>query len=68
LQAGHWAPSVGLTDATKYYLIKSKTIKKSRKALFVDYDNKAANLTDDEVQKRLTRVKLEAIEEALLVW
>jgi hypothetical protein len=38
------------------------------KALFVDYDNKAANLTDDEVQKRLTRVKLEAIEEALLVW
>jgi nicotinate-nucleotide--dimethylbenzimidazole phosphoribosyltransferase len=28
LQAGHWAPSVGLTDATKYYLIKSAEIKR----------------------------------------
>lgn len=28
LQAGHMAPSVGLTDATKYYLIKSDEIKK----------------------------------------
>jgi nicotinate-nucleotide--dimethylbenzimidazole phosphoribosyltransferase len=65
LQAGHWAPSVGLSDATKYYLIKSKTIKKAVKALFVDYDNKAANLTDDEVQKAAYKeLKLEAIEEA----
>jgi nicotinate-nucleotide--dimethylbenzimidazole phosphoribosyltransferase len=31
LQAGHWAPSVGLTDATKYYLIKSAEIKKGLK-------------------------------------
>ncbi|HEU4789310.1 MAG TPA: nitroreductase family protein, partial [Flavobacterium sp.] len=29
LQAGHCAPSVGLTDATKYYLIKSADIKKA---------------------------------------
>jgi len=65
LQAGHWAPSVGLTDATKYYLIKSDEIKKAVKALFVDYDNKAANLTDDEVQKAAYKeLKLEAIEEA----
>jgi nicotinate-nucleotide--dimethylbenzimidazole phosphoribosyltransferase len=34
------------------------------KALFVDYDDKAANLTDDEVQKRLTRVETRTIEEA----
>jgi nicotinate-nucleotide--dimethylbenzimidazole phosphoribosyltransferase len=33
LQAGHWAPSVGLTDATKYYLIKSNTIKSSESAV-----------------------------------
>jgi nicotinate-nucleotide--dimethylbenzimidazole phosphoribosyltransferase len=31
LQAGHWAPSVGLTDATKYYLIKSAEIKRQLK-------------------------------------
>jgi nicotinate-nucleotide--dimethylbenzimidazole phosphoribosyltransferase len=65
LQAGHWAPSVGLTDATKYYLIKSDEIKKAVKALFVDYDNKAANQTDNEQQKAAYKaLKLEAIEEA----
>ena len=26
LQAGLWAPSVGLTDATKYYVIKSAAV------------------------------------------
>jgi len=65
LQAGHWAPSVGLTDATKYYLIKSDEIKKAVKALFVEYDSKAANQTDNEQQKAAYKaLKLEAIEEA----
>jgi nicotinate-nucleotide--dimethylbenzimidazole phosphoribosyltransferase len=67
LQAGHYAPSVGLTDATKYYLIKSAEIKKSIKELFLDYDIKASNLTDDELQKvQYKALKLEAIEEAPL--
>jgi nicotinate-nucleotide--dimethylbenzimidazole phosphoribosyltransferase len=67
LQAGHFAPSVGLTDATKYYLIKSAEIKKAIKDLFLDYDLKAANLTDDEGQKsQYKSLKLEAIEEAPL--
>src|SRR6187402_379902 len=67
LQAGHNAPSVGLTDATKYYLIKSAEIKKSVKELFLDYDTKASNLTDDELQKaQYKALKLEAIEEAPL--
>ncbi|UQD57717.1 nicotinate-nucleotide--dimethylbenzimidazole phosphoribosyltransferase [Flavobacterium sp. K5-23] len=67
LQAGHWAPSVGLTDATKYYLIKSDEIKKAVKKLFLDYDTKAANLTDNEQQKAdYKALKLEAIEEAPL--
>jgi nicotinate-nucleotide--dimethylbenzimidazole phosphoribosyltransferase len=67
LQAGHYAPSVGLTDATKYYLIKSAEIKKAVKELFLDYDKKAANLTDDELQKlQYKSLKLEAIEEAPL--
>jgi nicotinate-nucleotide--dimethylbenzimidazole phosphoribosyltransferase len=34
LQAGHWAPSVGLTDATKYYLIKSAEIKRRLKFVY----------------------------------
>ena len=65
LQAGHWAPSVGLTDATKYYVIKSAEIKKAVKNLFADYDEKAVTLTDNEQQKRAYKaLKLEAIEEA----
>ncbi|TDE03213.1 nicotinate-nucleotide--dimethylbenzimidazole phosphoribosyltransferase [Flavobacterium hiemivividum] len=67
LQAGHWAPSVGLTDATKYYLIKSDEIKKAVKELFLDYDTKAANQTDSEEQKEdYKALKLEAIQEAPL--
>jgi nicotinate-nucleotide--dimethylbenzimidazole phosphoribosyltransferase len=67
LQAGHWAPSVGLTDATKYYLIKSVAIKKAIKELFLDYDKKAVKLTDNEQQKEQYKaLKLEAIEEAPL--
>jgi nicotinate-nucleotide--dimethylbenzimidazole phosphoribosyltransferase len=67
LQAGHHAPSVGLTDATKYYLIKSVEIKKAIKELFLDYNQKAENQTDDDVQKsQYQALKLEAIEEAPL--
>ncbi|MNS00786.1 Nicotinate-nucleotide--dimethylbenzimidazole phosphoribosyltransferase [compost metagenome] len=67
LQAGHFAPSVGLTDATKYYLIKSDEIKKAVKKLFLDYDKKAASQADNEEQKsQYQALKLEAIEEAPL--
>ncbi|KQB40136.1 5,6-dimethylbenzimidazole synthase [Flavobacterium sp. L1I52] len=67
LQAGHWAPSVGLTEATKYYLIHSAEIKKAVKNLFLEYDQKAAKSTDDELQKaQYQALKLEAIEEAPL--
>ena len=67
LQAGHWAPSVGLTDATKYYLIRSAEMKKAIKDLFLDYDEKAVALTDNEQQKQAYKaLKLEAIEEAPL--
>ncbi|WP_026713173.1 nicotinate-nucleotide--dimethylbenzimidazole phosphoribosyltransferase [Flavobacterium daejeonense] len=67
LQAGHWAPSVGLTEATKYYLIHSAEIKRAVKNLFLEYDQKAAKSTDDELQKaQYQALKLEAIEEAPL--
>lgn len=65
LQAGHWAPSVGLTDATRYYIIKSDEIKTSIKNLFLEYNKKAEELTDNPEQKELYKsLKLEAIEEA----
>ncbi|WP_081909356.1 nicotinate-nucleotide--dimethylbenzimidazole phosphoribosyltransferase [Flavobacterium sp. ASV13] len=65
LQAGHWAPSVGLTDATRYYLIKSSEVKTAIKNLFLNYNKKAEELTDNPEQKELYRsLKLEAIEEA----
>ncbi|RED18942.1 nicotinate-nucleotide-dimethylbenzimidazole phosphoribosyltransferase /cob(II)yrinic acid a,c-diamide reductase [Flavobacterium cutihirudinis] len=65
LQAGHWAPSVGLTDATRYYIIKSTEVKTAIKNLFLDYNKKAEELTDNPEQKELYRsLKLEAIEEA----
>ncbi|MFL9831642.1 nicotinate-nucleotide--dimethylbenzimidazole phosphoribosyltransferase [Flavobacterium sp. ST-87] len=67
LQAGHWAPSVGLTEATRYYLIKSAEVKKAIKELFLEYDKKAAKSTDDESQKeQYQNLKLEAIEDAPL--
>jgi nicotinate-nucleotide--dimethylbenzimidazole phosphoribosyltransferase len=65
LQAGHWAPSVGLTDATRYYIIKSAEVKKAVKNLFLDYNKKAESLTDNPEQKEHYKsLKLEAIEEA----
>jgi nicotinate-nucleotide--dimethylbenzimidazole phosphoribosyltransferase len=65
LQAGHWAPSVGLTDATRYYIIKSTEVKTAVKNLFLDYNKKAEELTDNPEQKEHYKsLKLEAIEEA----
>ncbi|MBF4466983.1 nicotinate-nucleotide--dimethylbenzimidazole phosphoribosyltransferase [Flavobacterium sp. LC2016-12] len=65
LQAGHWAPSVGLTDATRYYIIKAAEVKSAIKDLFLDYNKKAESLTDNPEQKEHYKsLKLEAIEEA----
>jgi nicotinate-nucleotide--dimethylbenzimidazole phosphoribosyltransferase len=65
LRAGHWAPSVGLTDATRYFLIKSNEVKTAIKDLFLEYNKKAASFTDNPEQKELyNSLKLEAIEEA----
>ena len=65
LQAGHWAPSVGLTDATRYYIIKAATVKKAVKTLFLEYHSKAESQTDNAQQKAdYNALKLEAIEEA----
>lgn len=65
LQAGHWAPSVGLTDATKYYIIRSTEVKSAIKNLFLEYNKKAEALTDNPEQKEHYKsLKLEAIEEA----
>ncbi len=65
LQAGNYAPSVGLTDATRYYTIHSAEVKKAIKKLFVAYDAKAIAQTDNQEQEQSYKaLKLEAIEEA----
>lgn len=65
LMAGHTAPSVGLTDATRYYLIKSLRVKQEVKKLFEEYDKKACQQIEEESQKEAYKaLKLEAIVDA----
>lgn len=65
LQAGHTAPSVGLTDATRYYIIKSVEIKQGIKKLFEEYNQKAYDKIEIESQKTAySSLKLEAIVDA----
>ena len=67
LQAGHLAPSVGLTDATRYYIIKSPEVKQAIKHLFGEYSQKAAGQIQNEEQKKAyAALKIEAIVEAPL--
>jgi nicotinate-nucleotide--dimethylbenzimidazole phosphoribosyltransferase len=65
LEAGHTAPSVGLTDATKYYIIRSVEVKLAVKQLFEEYNQKASKLITNESQKTAySALKLEAIVDA----
>ena len=65
LMAGHTAPSVGLTDATRYYIIKSLEVKQEVKNLFEAYDKKACEQIKEESQKIAYKaLKLEAIVDA----
>jgi nicotinate-nucleotide--dimethylbenzimidazole phosphoribosyltransferase len=67
LQAGHWAPSVGLTDATKYYLIKSAEIKRQLKICLQTMMKKQLHQQIMNNKKQAYKaLKLEAIEEAPL--
>jgi nicotinate-nucleotide--dimethylbenzimidazole phosphoribosyltransferase len=67
LNAGHMAPSVGLTDATRYYIIRSEEVKKAVKQLFDSYNQKAEELIATEQQKSAYQaLKLEGITEAPL--
>lgn len=61
------APSVGLTDATRFYVIKKQEVKLAIKKLFQQYNQKAASLIQEEKQKSAyAALKLEAIEDAPL--
>ena len=65
LQAGHLAPSVGLTDATRYYLIKSQEVKLQIKQLFDQFNQKAyEEIADDNQKDQYRKLKLEAILDA----
>lgn len=65
LKAGHMAPSVGLTDATRYYIVRSPEIKQGVKQLFEQYNDKAYDLIETDTQKSAYKaLKLEAIVDA----
>ncbi len=65
LRAGHAAPSVGLTDATRYYIIRSQQVKQEVKNLFDEYNHKAIKEIDsDEKKNQYQALKLEAILDA----
>jgi len=65
LAAGHAAPSVGLTDATRYYIIRDEDVKRAIKEVFDEYNNKAFNLIESQPQKTLySTLKLEGIVDA----
>jgi nicotinate-nucleotide--dimethylbenzimidazole phosphoribosyltransferase len=65
LAAGHTAPSVGLTDATRYYIIYDEAVKKEIKNIFEEYNSKAVSLIESDSQKKLyNTLKLEAIMDA----
>jgi nicotinate-nucleotide--dimethylbenzimidazole phosphoribosyltransferase len=65
LAAGHMAPSVGLTDATRYYVIRDNGVKRAIKDIFDEYNNKASNQIESEPQKTLySTLKLEGIVDA----
>jgi nicotinate-nucleotide--dimethylbenzimidazole phosphoribosyltransferase len=65
LQAGHTAPSVGLTDATRYYIIKSGEVKQEVKRLFEEYNQKASEKINNESTRiAYSSLKLEAIIDA----
>lgn len=67
LAAGHAAPSVGLTDATRYYVIKSQEVKTEIKKLFEEYNIKALQQIQLEATKSAySAIKLEAILDAPL--
>ena len=62
LHAGHMAPSVGLTDATRFYVIKAQEVKLEIKKLFQKYNQKAASQIEEEAQKAAyAALKMEAI-------
>jgi nicotinate-nucleotide--dimethylbenzimidazole phosphoribosyltransferase len=62
LKAGNAAPSVGLTDATRYYIVKDKSIKQEIKSLFEEYNIKAlAKITEESKRSTYSALKLEAI-------
>src|ERR1700754_582367 len=65
LAAGHMAPSVGLTDATRYYIIRDEGVKREIKEIFDEYNNKAYDLIESQPQKTLySTLKLEGIVDA----
>ena len=65
LEAGHMAPSVGLTDASRYYIIHDRAIKIEIKKLFDSSNSKALDCIESNDKKsQYNSLKLEAILDA----
>lgn len=65
LEAGHMAPSVGLTDASRYYIIHNRAIKIEIKKLFDTSNSRALDCIQEIEKKNLyNSLKLEAILDA----
>ncbi len=65
LEAGHTAPSVGLTDASRYYIIRDRAIKVEVKKLFDTSNSEALDCIPEQGRKNLyNSLKLEAILDA----
>lgn len=65
LAAGHMAPSVGLTDATRYYIIRDPALKLEIKSLFDCSNFKALDsIATTDKKNQYTALKLEAILDA----
>ncbi len=61
LEAAHLAPSVGLSEATRFYVIKEKPVKEAIHALFESENKKILETISGETSDQYQRLKLQAI-------
>lgn len=64
LAAAHLAPSVGLSEAVRFYLVKETAVKKNIHAIFESENKKAGRQLTGETANQYNRIKLQAILDA----
>lgn len=61
LEAAHLAPTVGLSEATRFYIIREKTVKETIHALFASENEKIQEKISGETADKYRQLKLQAI-------